>query len=468
MKCGFDSRRPLHLYIVASPKNSLVYHLGVGIAFGSVVAFAYRVASLLLWASIGVITARTLTVGDRGVYASAVIIIGVTSGIASFSSAASYLVANQRREPGEVATHGVVLSLIFGAILAFGAFAVAPFLPSDLHLIAVLCGLAILPSVVRNTLSGVLLGSHQLSRYNFAATASAAFGLALIAVWVGIFRHRSVESALQAWTVAQYLSLIPIIIWGRRWWAWPRHHGLNRAVLRRMLSYGAVTGAAGVIAFFNYRVDVLMVIGLDSRQGAGIYSSSVAVAEGLWLFSSAIALASYAHVGSLSREQAARLTALGVRHTIIVVVSGAVVAALIAPPLLGMLFGDVYRAGATPLRILCIGTAAYAPASLIGNYFTVQLGRPAIALWLATLSCVISVAVGFALIPTVGYTGAAWATTLSYTISAAIAAFVFLRITEIPASELWRIRWDDVLSYFRLARQLLRRQALTPAMGTRE
>ena len=468
MKCGFDSRRPLHPSPApCHPKSGLVYHLGVGIAIGSVVALVYRVTSLFLWASIGIITARTLTLDDRGVYASAVIVIGVISGIASFSSAASYLVANQHREPAEVGTHGALLALVVGAAVALGALAISPFVPADLHLVVILCGFSVLPAVVRNTLSGVLLGSHQFSRYNVATSAAAAIGLVTIAVWVGILRHRSAESALQAWTAAQYLSLLPVLFWGRHWWSWPWKHGFNRAVTRRMLSYGAVTGAASVIAFFNYRVDVLMVIGLDSREGAGIYSSSVAVAEGLWLFSSAIALASYARVGSTSREEAAHLTALAVRHTIIVVVSGAVVAAVVAPPLLGIVFGDVYRAGATPLRILCIGTAAYAPASLIGNYFTVQLGRPAIALWLAGLSCLVSVSVGFALIPAIGYTGAAWATTLSYTLSAAIATVVFLRITGIPASELWRIRQDDVLSYFRLVRQVIRRRRLIPALGTR-
>ena len=437
----------------------------MGIAVGSVVALVYRVASLFLWASIGIITARTLTVDDRGVYASAVIVIGVISGIASFSSAASYLVANQHHEPSEVAAHGVMLSLIAGAILAAGAIAIAPFAPSDLHLVVALCGIAILPSIVRNTLNGVLLGSHQFGRYNIATSASAAIGLVLIAVWVGFLGHRSIESVLQAWAAAQYLSLLPIFFWGRHWWRWPARHGLSRAVTRRMLSYGAVAGAASVVGFFNYRVDVLMVVGLDSREGAGIYSSAVAVAEGVWLFSSAIALASYARVGSATREEAAHLTAVGVRHTIIVVVSGAVVAAVAAPPLLGVVFGDVYRAGATPLRILCIGTAVYAPASLIGNYFTVQLGRPAIALWLASFSCLISVTVGFALIPSLGYTGAAWATTLSYTLSAAIATFIFLRITDIPASELWRIRGDDVLSYFRLARRAVSRRTIAGALG---
>ena len=72
----------------------------------------------------------------------------------------------------------------------------------------------------------------------------------------------------------------------------------------------------------------------------------------------------------------------------------------------------------------------------------------------------------FALIPSIGYTGAAWATTLSYTLSATIATVIFLRMTHIPASELWRIRADDVLSYFRLLRRLVRRRPLTPVLDS--
>ena len=136
----------------------------MGIAVGSVVALIYRVASLFLWASIGIITARTLTVEDRGVYASAVIVIGTIGGIASFSNAASYFVANQHREPAEVGIHGAALSLIAGGIVAFGAVVISVFVPSDLHMVVLLSGLAILPSILRNTLSGVLLGSQPFGR----------------------------------------------------------------------------------------------------------------------------------------------------------------------------------------------------------------------------------------------------------------------------------------------------------------
>ena len=422
--------------------------------------------SLFFWGVIGIITARTLTVDDRGVYASAVIVIGVVSAILSFSTASTYLVANRHRDAGEVAWHGALFSLLAGLAAVGASFVAALVLPSDLRMVAILVGLAIVPSILRGTLGGVLLGSDQLHRYNISGNASPGFGLLLIAVWVGVLHHRSIESALIAWTVAQYLSLLPVLYWGRHWWR-PAVRPFDREITHRLLAFGAITGLASAIAFFNYRVDVLMVVGLDSREGAGIYSSSVALAEALWLFSSAIAVASYARVGSANRDESARLTALGVRHTLIVVVSGAVAVAVLSPILLGALFGETYRAGAMPLRILCIGTAAYAPASLLSNYFTVQLGRPAIALWLAVLSSVISVGTGFALIPAFGTNGAAWATTAGYSASAAISVIIFLKTSTTPASDLWRIRMDDILSYFRLARRILSPRVLRERLAAR-
>ena len=429
----------------------------MGIALGSLFALVFGVMALFFWGVIGVITARTLTVDDRGVYASAVIVIGVVSAILSLSTACSYLVTNKQRDAADVAWHAALLSGAFGVVVLGGAGAVAAFLPGDLRLVAALAALAILPSIFRSTLNGVLLGQGELQRFNISGNASPGIGLVLVAAWVGVLHHRSLESALAAWTIAQYASLLPVLFWGRTWWR-PIIRPVDRALAYHLLTFGAVTSAAAVISFFNYRVDVLMVAGLESREGAGIYSSSVAMAEALWLFSSSIAVASFARIGSTGRDEAARLTAIGVRHTLIIVVPGALALALLAPLLLGALFGEAYRAGATPLRILCIGTAAYAPATLLANYLVVQLGRPAIALWLAGVACLLSIGGGFALIPAFGTSGAAWATTVSYCVTAAISVGIFLGATGTPSGHLWKVRRGDVLSYVHLARRLVRPQ----------
>jgi len=206
--------------------------------------------------------------------------------------------------------------------------------------------------------------------------------------------HRTAESALAAWTLAQYVALVPLLWWSPAWLKWLRRHRPSPALMRAIVRFTLVTGLGGIVGFLNYRIDLILVVSLDSREGAGIYSSAIAVAEALWLFSSAIAMASYARVARVGRVEAARVTATAVRHTLLVVVIGGIVTAFVAPAAVELLFGRNYRDAATPLRILCLGTAMFAPQGLFANYFTNQLGRPVIQLLLAIFALSTSVIAG--------------------------------------------------------------------------
>jgi O-antigen/teichoic acid export membrane protein len=224
--------------------------------------------------------------------------------------------------------------------------------------------------------------------------------------------------------------------------------------MRAIVRFTLVTGLGGIVGFLNYRIDLILVVSLDSREGAGIYSSAIAVAEALWLFSSAIAMASYARVARVDREEASRVTATAVRHTLLVVTFGGVFTAFVAPAVVEFLFGRDYRAAAEPLRILCLGTAMFAPQGLFSNYFTNQLGRPVIQLLLAIFALSTSVIAGVLLIPHYGTAGAAWSTTISYALSGALAVGLFLWLSEARLSDLWRVRSSDIASYARLVRDI--------------
>ncbi|MES4791917.1 MAG: hypothetical protein C4321_02025, partial [Chloroflexota bacterium] len=65
----------------------------MGIATGSLLTLAFRFGSTFLWAAIGILTARTLTVEERGAYASAVVFTSAVGGITSLGAATGYFVA---------------------------------------------------------------------------------------------------------------------------------------------------------------------------------------------------------------------------------------------------------------------------------------------------------------------------------------------------------------------------------------
>jgi O-antigen/teichoic acid export membrane protein len=427
----------------------------VGIATGSLVALMFRVSDVFLWGFIGVLTARTLTVEDRGVYATAIVVTSAIGGVSSLSSATGYFVSNQKKTPAEVAANALTLIVpIVAVIVLFAGGTWLLFDGSDGRIVA-LATLSMAPAIFRNTSLGVILGEGHVVKYNFGGDITVIFAMIFLTAWVGVLDHRTAEGALQAWTAAQFASLVPFLVWGRSWWAWALRHRPSFGLMRAMLRFTAVTGAGSIVGLLNYRIDQALVIGLDSREGAGIYSSAIAVAEGLWLFSSAITVAAFAHVGRASREEAAHITATGIRHTVMVVMCGGLAAALLGPILVEFLFGHAYRNAGAPLRILCLGTALSAPLGLMNLYYVNQLGRPRLPLLIGILSFIISLVAGFALIPTLGTSGAALATTISYGVATSVSTVVFLRLTGLRFHELWRIQWSDIRAYFELAGHVL-------------
>jgi O-antigen/teichoic acid export membrane protein len=426
----------------------------MGIAAGSLLALTFRFGATFLWAVIGVLTARTLSVEDRGAYASIVVLASAVGGIASVGAAAGYFVSNRRRDPRQVAGNALLVAVTASFVSAACGLLLWILLPGDIGQLALVAGFLLPPIIVRSTLNGVVLGQGHLVRYNLVANLPVVVGFGLLIFVLFGWGERTAIAALVAWTLAQYIGLLALVAGSRSWWTWPLRHRPDRQLLWGMVRFTAVSGLGGVVGLLNYRIDLLLVVSLDSRESAGIYTSAIAGAEALWLFSSAIAMASFARVGAESREEAARLTATGIRHTLLIATLGAIVLAAIAPWAVVFLFGPAYEPAALPLRILCIGTLLYAPQALLNNYFANQLGRPVITLWLRLLSLTISVSAGLLLIPTYGFVGAAWATTISYLVSGLAAIGLFLWLAPVRPTDLWRLRRSDLERYPALARDI--------------
>lgn len=441
------------------------------LARSTAIAFVYRALGMFLLALLGVITARALSVEGRGDYASTMVYLAAGGNlVASFSSATGYFVAGRGRPAAEIAANALVLAGVVGLVGLMIGVTSALFLEGELRIVLLLVGLALFPPTARHALGGVFIGSEMHFRYALALYSPAYFSIVLFLVVLVGMNHRSAEVAVGLAIGADYLSFLVLFVLCRRWWTWLRDHRPDPRLMRNFVSYGAVTGLAGFVSFFNYRIDLILVRAIDGSAGAGLYANAVALAEALWLFSTVVTIASFASIGRLERAEAAALTARSVRHTLIMVAGGGLVLFVLAPQALLVIFGERYQEAATALRILCIGTALWAPASVLSTYFSVQLGRPVIPLSLALLSCVLNIVVSSVLIPRIGYEGGAWGTALSYGPTIVIATVLFRRMAPIRTSDLWRIRRGDLVDYARLVHRVIRRgldgrQRIRPGAG---
>lgn len=424
-------------------------------AWGSVLTLTNRVGGALLWMIAGIILARALPVRDLGIYVATIVVAqGIGAVVASYASATGYFVSNKKRDPSEVAAHGLLLGGITGSGFFLASLVAWAVIGEGAVLIV---GAALLPIVTRHALAGVFLGQNRLLLYNVGVHIQALATTMLLVAWLLLPIDRTAGTALVVWLGAQYLSAAFLLPWAPGAWRWIPDHGIDWPLVKSIVTFGGVMGLASAVSYFNYRVDQLLVSGLDSAAAAGVYSRAVMLAEGLWLLSTSLAVASYATIGGASHAEAGRLTARAVRHTIFLVAAGAVAVAILAPFLLETLFGSRFTPADTSLRILCIGTALFAPQALLSNYFTIQLGKPWLPMSVALSSCLINIVLSTLLIPEFGFVGGAWATTVSYGIAGMLSVTAFLKMSGVRPSELWRPRRDDIAVYARSARSVLDR-----------
>jgi O-antigen/teichoic acid export membrane protein len=430
------------------------------IALGALRTLMYRVSGIVIWAVIGIVTARTLSVADRGTYASMIALMWIVAALSpGIADAAGYFVSKRGFRPGEVMAAIFVLAAAV-SVVQFGVLASWGLVRWDDRTLIPIIGLGIFPQLARMAMSSVFMGTGHLTRMALGSQGQAYWGLAAILVWVVLLGNKTAEDALGAFVAAQWIALAVMVLLAEPEWRRDLVRGVRWSTLRAMVTYGSLPGLATLVSMSGHRLGQIMVIRLDSAEAAGIYASAITIAEGLWLLSSATANASFHRIGTLSREEAGRLTAQTFRHLLPIVAIPAAGIAILAPFLISVLYGDRYTDGASALRIFCLAAAVYSPVSLLNTYFLVQLGRPVIGLLLSTISTAVNISLSLMLIPAYGYNGAAWAGFGAYGVATTVAVVLFLRMSQVPASELYRFGRSDLAGYRNGLRQLLRGRRL--------
>jgi O-antigen/teichoic acid export membrane protein len=241
---------------------------------------------------------------------------------------------------------------------------------------------------------------------------------------------------------------------GRRsasaWRWWPRHG-------RGTLEYGGWSSIAQVVSYANYRMDFWMTALFLGNTVTSVYGIAVVASEVLLNLSGSLSQVVFARMTSASRDDAATLTETASRQTLL---SSALVAlgmAVVFPVLIRYAYGYRYAPAILPFLILLPGLVFKAASNLVIQYATNSLGQPVTSIWMNGLCALINAALCWALLPLWGMLGAAIASTVSYGVSFYLYTLWYEHVSSRPASELWRIRRDDLAAYTRLARTLLRR-----------
>ncbi len=207
---------------------------------------------------------------------------------------------------------------------------------------------------------------------------------------------------------------------------------LGRRPIRGLIAYNLRRGWIGQISAVAYflllRVDQALLAHFRGAAEVGIYSVAVYVGEMLWLLPGAITpLLVHSSASDSSDPERDRTAVKAVKVGVLLTFAAAVPLFLLADPLLKLLAGGEYSGSGPALRALLPGIVAFAPGAVLAGDF-IGRGKPHWNTQASALTVAVNLAAGWMLIPRYGPVGAAWASTIAYTVGAAVMLIRFFRV----------------------------------------
>lgn len=206
---------------------------------------------------------------------------------------------------------------------------------------------------------------------------------------------------------------------------------------RDYMQYGLKFYAALVAQALNYRLDTLLINAMLGNAMVGLYFAGVTVAELLLFVPSAVIQVFYPKAAAVDEERRERVTLLTLGASLYLVFGGSIALGLALPWLIPFLYGHAF-AGSIPAALWLIPGMLALTVVKILNHAVAGFGRPEYATYTTFAGLAATVALDVLLIPRYGIVGAAWASTLAYSLSALVILHLYMRLGRAGAGDVAR------------------------------
>jgi len=180
------------------------------------------------------------------------------------------------------------------------------------------------------------------------------------------------------------------------------------------LSYGVVVYVGVVANALHFKVDQVMINWYLGTEAVGIYAVGVRWAETLFLLDSALGVAALYRISSSPADESIALTWKLFRAQLLISGVSGVVLALLAGPLVQVLYGEAFLGAVLPMLILIPGIVAWSSAKVLSQYLSYNRGKAYLPTMFAVVGMLLNILLNIALIKSYGIAGAAAASAVSY------------------------------------------------------
>ena len=408
-----------------------------------------------------IIIARSLGPDGKGQLTLLTTFTGILSLITGLgvTSATMYYLSHERVQKEQIVGSSIVLQLLLNLVAILLVILLLPIvdrliLKNRLPMSLIFLSLLLLPILtISGTWSAVFLGMQKIGRFNILRMVPGIVHLGILTVLLALTRLNVLTVMVSSGIAAACTAFL-----GAYWLRVMHFRPKLRPSIKwrkALLGYG-VRGWLGTISQqFNYRLDVFIVNIFVGVAGVGQYSLAVTLAESLWYIPDSVSTILMPRTAAYP-QAALSFTPRVARNTVFITAVGAVIMALVSYPFMTLVYGNRFAPSVSPFLALLPGIISLSLGKVLANDLAGH-GKPESGAWSSTVSLVVTVVLDFLLIPRMGITGAALASTLSYTCSTLVLLYLYVRFSgNSPVSVLF-IRSSDLAFYVATLKKLTSR-----------
>jgi O-antigen/teichoic acid export membrane protein len=423
----------------------------------AVFTFAVRLLSLVLGLGVSIFLARALGPEGMGIYALTMLLPTLVLRLVSLGvePATIYYVSQGRHFLKDILASNLLFSVSCGVIgLGVGALAVQ-FPQGDffrgIDRNYLLIALAVIPgSLIAANLGAILIGLQRFGENNLINLIRS-FSMAIFIVAIVWLGKGGIRGALLA-TVASWALVDILLLFRTRNLAGEISFSKESDYIRKASFFGFQAQLGSIIGFINYRVDLFLVNAFLDPSQAGFYAVSSGIAEGLWLISGTACTLLYPVISQDSGgERRPHISPLFARIVLELTLLAALGVLAFGNYFVRLIFSPTFIDSVMPLYLLLPGVVAMS----VSQVLTADISGRGKVIWntyAVSFAAAINIALNIFLIPRYGISGAAIASSVSYSLSAAIRVIMFCYLSGNALSTLLprRSDWDVFCKAYRI------------------
>ena len=432
-------------------------------------SFVHKVSltffTLMLLVLIGIVTsiifARAIGPEGKGILALAIMAAALVFNVTNMGvgTGSGYFLGRRKVPLEQIAGTWLSLSVVIGISATAAALLLAPYIaPRLLPSVPVLfvsLSLGSIPFLILlYNYQSLFKANDDFRRFNALELVQPVVNAVLFVVLIFLFPGHRIASAVVAYLVSNAVAGITAVVLIAR--VTRLRFRWSPGLVRAAFSFGVQGYMANFLSFLNLRVDLLLVNLYLEPVHVGYYSIAVMIVEKMWYVPDALAVVLYPRVAHGSEEAANRDTAKISRQTVLIVSAGCIGVLVFGRFLVELFYSARFLPAVTPMFVLLPGILTAGLARVIASDLLAR-GHPRINMWAGLVALVSNVALNIVLIPRIGLSGAALATTISYSIHAFVLLVAFERITAVPLRAILIPGGEDFRILLRGIRTLLSR-----------